>query len=81
MEKEEDESESEESSKENFKLHQKKETPPEDDPSRIFYETLYREKPDSHLAIKYCLDYGLIEDVNEIKRAAKILEKAKSKGK
>jgi len=31
------------------------------------------------MAMKYCLDYGLIEDQNEIKKCAKIIEKNKNK--
>lgn len=33
------------------------------------------------MAIKHCLDFGLIDDVEDIKKAFKLLEKSKTKQK
>jgi hypothetical protein len=39
---------------------QTKATPEENEPLRIFYESLYRQKPTSKMAEQYCLDHGLL---------------------
>ena len=39
---------------------QKFDIPEEGDGTRIFYETLLRQKPDSTMAMKYCLENGLL---------------------
>lgn len=41
------------------KAFQKKETPDKASPLYIFYTTLYEEKPDSRLAIKWLTEYGV----------------------
>lgn len=47
---------------------QKYSTPPEGDELRIFYETLYQQKPTSKMAEKWCLEYGVLsyEKANEL---------------
>jgi hypothetical protein len=37
-----------------------KATPEDNDPLRIFYESLYRQKPTSKMAETYCLEHGLL---------------------
>ncbi len=39
---------------------QTKATPEENDPLRIFYESLYNQKPSSKMAEQYCLEHGLL---------------------
>ena len=43
-----------------FKHGQKKEAPPEDDPQRRFYVSLLKQKPESKMANKWCIDHGLM---------------------
>ena len=43
----------------NFKEGQKFVTPINGDSTRGFYESLLKEKPSSHLAIRYCVENGL----------------------
>lgn len=60
-----------------FKLGQRHPEPSLDDPTRAFYESLYEQNPNSHMAQKYCLEYGLLpEDL-----AARLAEGLKRKGK
>merc|ERR1712232_1222544 len=42
-----------------FKESQKSVTPPVADPTRGFYESLLKEKPDSKIAIKWCIENGV----------------------
>ncbi|KAF4708223.1 hypothetical protein FOZ63_013068, partial [Perkinsus olseni] len=42
-----------------FKEGQKHVTPPQGDSTRGFYESLLEEKPDSVMAIRYCVEYGI----------------------
>lgn len=44
------------------KTGQKKETPEELDGLRLFYESLHREKPDSEMAARWCIQHGIFED-------------------
>ena len=39
---------------------QKYDTPDEGDGTRIFYETLLMQKPDCIMAMKYCVENGLL---------------------
>ena len=56
---------------------QKHPEPSLDDPTRAFYETLYEQNPNSPMAKKYCLEYGLLpEDV-----ASALVSKLKNKNK
>ena len=41
---------------------QKHPEPSLDDPTRAFYETLYEQNPESLMAQKYCLEYGLLPE-------------------
>mmetsp|Transcript_19572 Transcript_19572/g.46262 ORF Transcript_19572/g.46262 Transcript_19572/m.46262 type:complete len:94 (-) Transcript_19572:256-537(-) len=43
-----------------FKDGQKHTTPPVSDPTRVFYESLLEEKPDSPIAIRYCVEHGTL---------------------
>jgi len=42
-------------------------TPDEDDGARAFYHSLYQQNPDSEIAKRYCLKYGLLEKADAIK--------------
>lgn len=44
------------------KLGQTKQTPPETDSLRCFYTTLLQQKPSSQMALKWCLEHGLLEE-------------------
>lgn len=44
------------------KWGQKKETPPEDDSLRIFYTSLLKQNKNSLMALKWCLEHGLLTD-------------------
>lgn len=39
---------------------QKKETPPKNDPIRIFYTSLLKQNKDSKMALRWCLEHGLL---------------------
>lgn len=43
-----------------FKEGQKQLTPPVADATRAFYESLLKEKPDSKIAIRFCVEYGVL---------------------
>eukprot|EP00922_Rhytidocystis_sp_ex-Travisia-forbesii_P008164 GHVS01012026.1.p1 GENE.GHVS01012026.1~~GHVS01012026.1.p1 ORF type:complete len:277 (+),score=57.53 GHVS01012026.1:1-831(+) len=43
-----------------FKLGQKHITPPNGDGTRAFYESLYDENPNSLIALKFCVEYGVL---------------------
>ena len=45
-----------------MKPGQKFETPDESDGTRVFYETLLREKPESKMAEKWLMEYGCLSD-------------------
>jgi hypothetical protein len=42
------------------KVGQKKPTPPKGDPLRTFYTSLLMQKKDSEMALKWCLEHGLL---------------------
>lgn len=44
------------------KKGQTKPTPPENDPLRKFYTSLLYQKPDSEMALKWCIEHGLAQD-------------------
>jgi hypothetical protein len=48
--------------KNGFKLGQKYKIPDLNDPSRKFYTSLLSQKKDSKMALKWCLEHGLIDD-------------------
>lgn len=71
-----DPAKNEENSDKLFKPGQRHPEPSLEDPTRAFYESLYEQNPSSHMAQKYCLEYGLLpEDV-----AVKVSETLKKKG-
>merc|ERR1712187_694966 len=43
-----------------FKEGQRNLTPPVADATRAFYESLLEENPDSKIAIKFCVEYGVL---------------------
>lgn len=52
----------EEDQSESFHTGQRHPEPSLDDPSRAFYESLLQQNPKSEMAIKYCLDHGLVPE-------------------
>lgn len=60
------------------RLGQTKETPAEKDALRKFYCSLLRQKPGSKMAMKWCLERGLIPD-DEIEGVVLVLEMDKCK--
>lgn len=57
-----------------YKEGQRKATPPPADATRVFYESLYRQRPSSKMALTWCVQYGVLEG-NELKVALKNLDK------
>ena len=55
---------------------QKYDTPDENDGSRIFYESLLKQNPNSKMAMKWCVEYGVL-DQTQAKKYQAILEKKK----
>lgn len=45
-----------------YKTGQKKKTPDKEDPLRKFYTSLLKQKPNSKMAMKWCLKYGLFSE-------------------
>ena len=45
-----------------FKTGQKKKTPDKEDPLRKFYTSLMKQKPNSKMAMKWCLKYGIFSE-------------------
>ena len=66
--------------KQTFLPGQKHIQPPIFDPTRAFYESLLNEKPESKIAQKYFLEYGLYSK-EEATAIVKLLEKSKGKEK
>ena len=61
------------------KLGQTKDAPPETDSLRIFYTSLFLQNPHSKMAMKWCLERGLLTD-KEAQEAILVLEmEAKAK--
>jgi hypothetical protein len=48
--------------KEYKKLGQTKDTPPPRDSLRVFYTSLYKQNRNSYMAMKWCLERGLLTD-------------------
>lgn len=59
---------------------QKFPTPPQGDASRAFYESLLEQKPESLMALRWCIDYGCLEHDKADKGLA-LLESLKKKNK
>lgn len=55
---------------------QKHDTPPVGDSLRLFYESLLRQKPESRMALKWCLEHGLLKS-KKAAEAVLILEMEK----
>ena len=62
-----------------FKDGQKHLTPPVADATRAFYVSLLQEKPDSAIAIRYCVEYGVMS-AEEHKKLLKKYNHLKEKG-
>mmetsp|Transcript_152193 Transcript_152193/g.386737 ORF Transcript_152193/g.386737 Transcript_152193/m.386737 type:complete len:273 (-) Transcript_152193:117-935(-) len=62
-----------------FKDGQRFPTPPVAEATRAFYESLIEENPDSKIAIKYCVEYGVLP-MEEHKKAYKKYKKLREKG-
>merc|ERR1712072_1277274 len=62
-----------------FKDGQKNVTPPVADPTRGFYESLLKENPDSKIAIKFCIEHGVLAK-EEHAQVLKKYNKLKDKG-
>merc|ERR1711953_949284 len=62
-----------------FKEGQKNITPPVADSTRAFYESLLKERPDSRIAIKWCIENGTLP-LEEHKKVLKTFLKLKDKG-
>merc|ERR1711924_463863 len=62
-----------------FKEGQKNLTPPVADATRAFYESLLSENPESKIAIKYCVEYGILALEDHKKILAKF-NRLKDKG-
>lgn len=60
------------------KLGQTKDTPPETDSMRIFYTSLLTQNPKSAMALKWCLERGLLKE-KQTQEAILSLEMAKVK--
>lgn len=50
-----------------FKDGQKGVTPPVSDPTRGFYESLLAENPESKIAIRFCIEYGVLANEEHVK--------------
>ena len=65
------------------KIGQKHPTPTPGNGDRVFYETLYNQRPDSEMAQEWCVAYGVLSDEDAAKLHKKILKRkadAKSVG-
>merc|ERR1712039_335984 len=62
-----------------FKEGQRNLTPPVADATRAFYESLLEENPDSKIAIKFCVEYGVLPLEQHLKLLRKY-DKLKEKG-
>mmetsp|Transcript_11688 Transcript_11688/g.17903 ORF Transcript_11688/g.17903 Transcript_11688/m.17903 type:complete len:119 (-) Transcript_11688:132-488(-) len=65
------------------KIGQKHPTPTPGNGDRVFYETLYNQRPDSEMAQEWCVAYGVLSDEDAAKIHKKILKRkaaAKSVG-
>merc|ERR1711879_508739 len=62
-----------------FKEGQRFITPPVADATRGFYESLYAENPESKIAIRFCVEYGLLS-LEDHKKVLKKFNHLKEKG-
>mmetsp|Transcript_4052 Transcript_4052/g.4685 ORF Transcript_4052/g.4685 Transcript_4052/m.4685 type:complete len:126 (+) Transcript_4052:197-574(+) len=63
----------------NFKPGQKKETPPPASGTRVFYESLYRERKDSLIALKWCIEFGVLSQEEAEKGLIELEKRKKAK--
>ena len=57
---------------------QKFTTPSKGDPVRAFYESMLKQKPNSEMALKHCIEYGILNE-KEAEEGIKKLNKLSSK--
>eukprot|EP00577_Skeletonema_sp_RCC1716_P024863 CAMPEP_0113424500 /NCGR_PEP_ID=MMETSP0013_2-20120614/29631_1 /TAXON_ID=2843 ORGANISM="Skeletonema costatum, Strain 1716" /NCGR_SAMPLE_ID=MMETSP0013_2 /ASSEMBLY_ACC=CAM_ASM_000158 /LENGTH=119 /DNA_ID=CAMNT_0000312523 /DNA_START=75 /DNA_END=434 /DNA_ORIENTATION=- /assembly_acc=CAM_ASM_000158 len=65
------------------KIGQKHPTPTPGNGDRVFYETLYNQRPESEMAQEWCVSYGVLSEEDAAKIYKKILKRkaaAKSVG-
>jgi hypothetical protein len=63
------------------KVGQKHPTPTPGNGDRVFYETLFQQRPDSEMAQQWCVDYGVLSEEEAAKIHKKIMKrKAAAKG-
>merc|ERR1712190_380342 len=62
-----------------FKEGQRFLTPPAADSTRAFYESLLKENPDSKIAVKFCVEYGVLP-IDSHKKLLKKYNHLKEKG-
>ncbi|KAL7503540.1 hypothetical protein ACHAXN_004647 [Cyclotella atomus] len=61
---------------ESLKPGQKHPTPTPGNGDRVFYETLYRQRPDSEMAQEWCIAYGVLSE-EEASKVYKLIVKRK----
>lgn len=57
------------------KIGQKHPTPTPGNGDRVFYETLYRQRPDSEMAQEWCVNYGVLPEEEAAKLYKKIMKR------
>mmetsp|Transcript_42 Transcript_42/g.59 ORF Transcript_42/g.59 Transcript_42/m.59 type:complete len:116 (-) Transcript_42:52-399(-) len=60
---------------ENLKIGQKHPTPTPGNGDRVFYETLYKERPTSEMAQEWCVAYGVLSEEEAAKVHKQILKR------
>mmetsp|Transcript_32510 Transcript_32510/g.77648 ORF Transcript_32510/g.77648 Transcript_32510/m.77648 type:complete len:120 (+) Transcript_32510:120-479(+) len=54
---------------------QKHPTPTPGNGDRVFYETLLKQRPDSHMALEWCVQYGVLDSDAAHKAYKKVLKR------
>jgi hypothetical protein len=57
------------------KIGQKHPTPTPGNGDRVFYETLYKQRPDSEMAQEWCVNYGVLSEEEAAKLYKKITKR------
>uniref|UniRef100_A0A7S2U999 Uncharacterized protein n=1 Tax=Attheya septentrionalis TaxID=420275 RepID=A0A7S2U999_9STRA len=65
---------------EELKPGQKYPTPTPGFGDRVFYETLYRQRPESIMAQEWCVNYGVLPTEEAAKMYKKVLKRKQNKG-
>lgn len=61
-------------------MPQKFSTPTPGDADRVFYTTLYTQKPSSAMAQNYVIEYGILDEGENLKNLYKVYLERKRKG-